>query len=43
VIYFNYRNNMNVADKIAEELGWQKEVDYPSWGHAEVYLKTISK
>ena len=34
---------MNVADKIAEELGWQKEVDYPSWGHTEVYLKTISK
>jgi len=34
---------MNVADKIAEELGWQKEVDYPLWGHTEVYLKTISK
>jgi hypothetical protein len=34
---------MSIADKIAEELGWEKEVDYPSWGHTEVYLKTISK
>lgn len=34
---------MNTADKIAEELGWEKEVDYPAWGHTEVYLKTISK
>ena len=34
---------MNIADKIAEELGWEKEVDYPAWGHTEVYLKTISK
>jgi ribonucleoside-diphosphate reductase alpha chain len=31
------------ADDIAVELGWQKDVDYPSWGHTEVYLKTISK
>ena len=34
---------MNTADKIAEELGWEKEVDYPAWGHTEVYLKKISK
>jgi len=31
------------AEDIAAELGWVKDVDYPSWGHTEVYLKTISK
>lgn len=31
------------VDKLAEELGWQKGIDYPEWGHTEVYLKTISK
>jgi len=31
------------VDTIAEELGWIKDVDYPSWGHTEIYLKTISK
>lgn len=31
------------VDKMAEELGWQKGIDYPEWGHTEVYLKTISK
>lgn len=33
----------NKADEIAAELGWVKDVDYPSWGHNEIYLKTISK
>ena len=33
----------NKADEIALELGWVKDVDYPSWGHNEIYLKTISK
>jgi ribonucleoside-diphosphate reductase alpha chain len=32
-----------IVDKLAEELGWQKGIDYPEWGHTEVYLKTISK
>jgi ribonucleoside-diphosphate reductase alpha chain len=32
-----------VVDKLAEELGWQKGIDYPEWGHTEIYLKTISK
>ena len=31
------------AEDIAAELGWVKDVDYPSWGHNEIYLKTISK
>jgi ribonucleoside-diphosphate reductase alpha chain len=31
------------AEDIAAELGWVKDVDYPSWGNTEVYLKTISK
>jgi ribonucleoside-diphosphate reductase alpha chain len=31
------------ADIIAAELGWKKDIDYPSWGHNEVYLKTVSK
>lgn len=34
---------MSKADEIALELGWVKDVDYPSWGHNEIYLKTISK
>ena len=29
------------ADKIAEELGWERGSDYPVWGHTEIYLKTI--
>lgn len=32
-----------VADEIAKELGWEYGVDYPVWGHNEIYLKTISK
>jgi ribonucleoside-diphosphate reductase alpha chain len=32
-----------IVDKLAEELGWQKGIDYPEWGHTEIYLKTISK
>ena len=31
------------ADQIEKELGWEKGVDYPEWGHTEVYLNTISK
>jgi ribonucleoside-diphosphate reductase alpha chain len=32
-----------LADKVAADLGWEKGVDYPVWGHTEIYLKTISK
>ena len=31
------------TDKLQEQLGWTKGVDYPEWGHTDVYLKTISK
>ena len=31
------------ADQIEKELGWERGVDYPEWGHTEVYLQTISK
>jgi ribonucleoside-diphosphate reductase alpha chain len=31
------------ADIIAKDLGWETGVDYPVWGHTEIYLKTISK
>jgi ribonucleoside-diphosphate reductase alpha chain len=27
----------------AEELGWEIDVDFPSWGNNEIYIKTISK
>ena len=26
-----------------EELGWEVDVDFPSWGNTEIYVKTISK
>jgi ribonucleoside-diphosphate reductase alpha chain len=26
-----------------EELGWEIDVDFPSWGNNEIYIKTISK
>lgn len=31
------------VDSIAKNLGWESGVDYPIWGHTEIYLKTISK
>ena len=31
------------ADQIEKELGWERGVDYPEWGHTNVYLQTISK
>ena len=31
------------ADQIEKELGWERGVDYPEWGHTEVYLNTISR
>ena len=31
------------VDHVAKELKWEKGVDYPVWGHTEIYLKTISK
>ena len=34
---------MTDTDKIAEELKWERGVDYPAWGHTDVYLRTISK
>ena len=26
-----------------EEFGWEVDVDFPSWGNNEIYVKTISK
>jgi len=26
-----------------EDLGWELDVDFPSWGNTEIYVKTISK
>jgi ribonucleoside-diphosphate reductase alpha chain len=37
------KEELNLADKVAADLGWEKGVDYPVWGHTEIYLKTISK
>jgi len=34
---------MSQLDTLIQELGWVKDVDYPSWGHNEIYVKTISK
>ena len=31
------------ADQIEKELGWERGVDYPDWGHTDVYLNTISR
>jgi ribonucleoside-diphosphate reductase alpha chain len=31
------------ADEIEKELGWERGIDYPEWGHTEVYLNTISR
>jgi ribonucleoside-diphosphate reductase alpha chain len=31
------------ANEIAKELGWEKGIDYPVWGHTEEYLRTISR
>jgi len=31
------------ANQIEKELGWERGVDYPEWGHTDVYLNTISK
>ena len=31
------------ADQLEKELGWEKGIDYPEWGHTNVYLQTISK
>jgi ribonucleoside-diphosphate reductase alpha chain len=38
----NMKSNENV-DEIAKSLGWEIGIDYPVWGHTEIYLKTISK
>ena len=29
--------------KTTEDLGWEIDVDFPSWGNTEIYVKTISK
>lgn len=34
---------MTDIDKIAEELKWECGTDYPTWGHTDVYLRTISR
>ena len=31
------------ANQIEKELGWERGVDYPEWGHTDVYLNTISR
>ena len=31
------------ADQIEKELGWERGVDFPEWGHTDVYLNTISR
>lgn len=31
------------ADEIEKELGWERGIDYPEWGHTDVYLNTISR
>ena len=31
------------ADQIENELQWERGVDYPEWGHTDVYLNTISR
>ena len=35
--------NKMTADQIEKELGWERGVDYPEWGHTDVYLNTISR
>ncbi len=32
-----------MAKNYGEELGWELDVDFPSWGNTEIYVKTISK
>jgi len=32
-----------IADQLEKELGWEKGIDYPEWGHTNVYLQTISR
>ena len=31
------------ADQIEKELQWERGIDYPEWGHTDVYLNTISR
>jgi len=37
------RKQRMTADQIEKELGWERGVDYPEWGHTDVYLNTISR
>ena len=30
-----------MAKNYAEDLGWEIDVDFPSWGNTEIYVKTI--
>ncbi len=32
-----------MAKNYGEELGWELDVDFPSWANTEIYVKTISK
>ena len=32
-----------MAKNYGEELNWELDVDFPSWGNTEIYVKTISK
>ncbi len=42
MIFGNKKEKMT-ADQIEKELGWERGVDYPEWGHTDVYLNTISR
>ena len=39
----NQKQKEMTADQIEKELGWERGVDYPEWGHTDVYLNTISR
>ena len=39
----NKEDKKMTADQLEKELGWERGVDYPEWGHTNVYLQTISK
>ena len=39
----NLKTKTMTADQIEKELGWERGVDYPEWGHTDVYLNTISR
>ena len=30
-----------MAKNYGEDLGWEIDVDFPSWGNTEIYVKTV--